>query len=244
MQMCLVSFPEMGKLRSEGAAGRLQRALELRRWKANRLVVSLGRLNREREANGEAPLPKCNKDSIYEHYLKEGRIPRLETLEAMADLLEVRAEWLAFGSGPMERDAISDPKVELYLIDGAQSEGYCREPETSADRERIRPDFFKGFTQEREQIFGEFVDSAQHWFNNYFSRLMQRLRDKDDGRPDSPTMRGQLAGVALDETIALASKMSEHYNIPPFVRDIFGQPEGTAGMMLALGRMMVSENPE
>ena len=48
----------------------------------------------------------------------------------------------------------------------------------------------------------------------------------------------------LDETIALASKMSEHYNIPPFVRDIFGQPEGTARMMLALGRMMVSENPE
>ena len=57
-------------------------------------------------------------------------------------------------------------------------------------------------------------------------------------------MRGQLAGVALDETIALASKMSEHYKAPPFVRDIYGRPEGTSGMMMALGMMMVSENPE
>ena len=159
-------------MRSEGAAGRLQEALVLRGWKPNKLRVKLGELSQLRKESGQTPLPKINKDSIYEHCLKDGRVPRLETLEAMAELLEVRAEWLAFKSGPMEREAISDPEVELYLVDGAESEGYCQVPESSADRERIRREFFKGFTKEREQILLEFVDSAQHWFTNYFSRLM------------------------------------------------------------------------
>ncbi len=197
----------------------------------------------ERAKSGLDSLPKVNREAIYyQYFLDEGGVaPPLETLEAIAEVLNARPAWIAFGSGPMSSRAIADPLRELYLVDGAKSRGFTGEHIAPEDRKAARKGFRAAFNKMRgEARLEPFVDTVHVVFANYLARWMQRRRDEESyptGRiSETAKWRGKKAAEQLDGVIQLARRHGLRDNN-------YGRPESTAAMIRALGEKMTKENP-
>jgi hypothetical protein len=228
----------VGKLDADDVGKRLSLAFEQSGETRHSLMLALKEISEERQSSGGPGLPKINRRAVYDLYVEGGPPPPLPTLEAIADVLDIRREWLAFGTGPMERSAISDPVRELYLVDGAISRGHGRAPETAAERRRVRREFRRAFNEagHGEARLGSFVYTVHVMFANHLARWMQRRRDDGSQDPDDPTWRGHRAREQLNS----AMKRARGHGLGADS----GAPEATAAMLRALADMMIAENPK
>lgn len=179
-------------------------------------------------ARGLPPLRKVDRPALYA-FLDGRDVPPLDTLSEMAEILDVRAGWLADGEEPIERGLPEYPPP-IWVVDGHR--GPWRRPELKrrAEARLIFQDVF----YRRSSGFEEADPVVRTIFLELLARRLKRRRSRGDKGPADPTYRANTA-----RSLYLKCFLDVLDDLPPGTR--FPSPEFTGAFLSRVAEWMEDE---
>jgi transcriptional regulator with XRE-family HTH domain len=182
------------KRRTDGYAERLQLALEV-----GPEAMSVRQLART-VAKRHPDVPGRSYAGVRQYVEGNVRTPRIKLLQAMAEVLGVRYEWLAFNDGPMTEAA----------AEASRRPALSRSPE---QLQRTRAAVFKAFRREADALLPIGLESGERVILPAVEAVVNKMANEsgDEPRKDDYITAGRLLGHAAMAPLRILGLAPEYW---------------------------------